>query len=99
MDLPRSGFDDPEPEVCHGRRELETVLQRQAQRGLKSELEEALVYGDRVMLVIRTPGADMFRARRANDRTYAVFTVREGRIVALRDCRDLQEARGFASLG
>jgi hypothetical protein len=30
----------------------------------------------------------------SDDRNYAVFTVREGRIVALRDCRDRGEAVG-----
>jgi hypothetical protein len=30
--------------------------------------------------------------KKADDRNYSVFTVREGRIVALRDCRDRQEA-------
>jgi ketosteroid isomerase-like protein len=32
------------------------------------------------------------------DRAYSVFTVREGRIVALRDCRDRQEALQLAGL-
>jgi hypothetical protein len=35
-------------------------------------------------------------ARRGDDRAYSVFTVREGRIVALRDCRDRQEALQLA---
>ncbi len=75
-------LEDPEPQVCHGRHELEAALERQAERGLKAELEEVEAMGDRVMVVVRTPGLDMFRLRKAGDRNYAVFTVREGRIVA-----------------
>jgi len=36
--------------------------------------------------------------RRRNDRAYSVFTVRGGRIVALRDCRDRQEALQLAGI-
>lgn len=67
-------------------------MERQAERGLKVELEEVAARGDRVMVVVRTPGVDAFRVRKADDRNYAVFTVREGRIVALHDCRDREEA-------
>lgn len=84
--------EDPEPQVCHGRRELEKALQRQAQQGLQAELEEVSAHGSRVMVVVRTPGVDAFRAKKADDRNYAVFTVREGKITALRDCRDREEA-------
>ena len=89
--------EDPEPQVCHGRHELETALERQAEHGLKAELEEVAARGDRVMVVVRTPGVDAFRVVKAGDRNYAVFTVREGRIVALRDCRDREEA--MAAIG
>jgi ketosteroid isomerase-like protein len=81
-------LEDPDPQVCHGRHELETALERQAERGLEAELEEVTARGDRVMVVVRTPGIDGYRIWKADDRNYAVFTVREGRIVALRDCRD-----------
>jgi hypothetical protein len=91
-------FEDPDPEVCHGRHELEAVLERQAERGLRAELEEVAVRGDRVMVVVRTPGVDAYRMRKADDRNYAVFTVREGRIVALRDCRDRGEAMAAAAI-
>jgi ketosteroid isomerase-like protein len=80
VDLPRSQPRGPEPQVCHGRHELATALERQAERGLKAELEEVVARGDRVMVVVRTPGVDMFRARKADDRNNAVLTVREGRI-------------------
>ncbi len=86
------GVEDPEPQVCHGRQELQAAFERQAKRGLKAELEEVTGNADQVMVVVRTPGVDAYRVRKADDRNYAVFTVREGRIVALRDCRDRAEA-------
>ncbi|HZD01977.1 MAG TPA: nuclear transport factor 2 family protein [Actinomycetes bacterium] len=85
-------LEDPQPQVCHGRHELESALRRQAERGLRAQLEEVVGHGDRVMVVVRTPGVDAYRARPADDRNYDVFTVRDGRIVALRACRDRQEA-------
>lgn len=36
--------------------------------------------------------------RKANDRNYRVLTVREGRIVALRDCRDRAEALAIVGI-
>ena len=91
-------LEDPDPQVCHGRHELETALERQAERGLKAELEEIAARGDRVMVVVRTLGVDAYRMLKADDRNYAVFTVREGRIVALRDCRDRGEAMAAAAI-
>lgn|SRR5438067_7349921 len=85
-------LEDPEPQVCHGRHELEVALERQAERGLMAEIEDVVGNGDRVMVVVRTPGIDAYRVRKADDRNYAVLTMREGRIVALRDCRDRDEA-------
>lgn len=92
-------LEDPAPQVCHGRHELAAALERQAERDPKAELEEVVARGDRVMVVVRTPGVDSFRERKADDRTYAVFTVRDGRIVALRDCRDREEAMAAAAIG
>lgn len=91
-------LEDPDPQVCRGRHEFETSLERQAEHGLKAELEEVAGKGDAVMVAVRTPGIDAFRLRKASDRNYAVFTVREGRIVALRDCRDRQEALALAGV-
>jgi ketosteroid isomerase-like protein len=85
-------LEDPQPQVCHGRHELESALARQAGRGLRAQLEEAVGHGDRVMVVVRTPGVDAYRVRQADDRDYDVFTVRDGRIVALHACHDRQEA-------
>jgi ketosteroid isomerase-like protein len=90
-------FEEPEPQVCHGHHELEAALERQAERGLRAELEEVVGNGERVMVVVRTPGIDAYRAKKTDDRNYAVFTVREGRIVAFRDRRDRREA--FAITG
>jgi hypothetical protein len=51
------------------------------------------------MVVVRIPGIDTYRMRKAEDRNYAVFTVRERRIVALRDCRDREDALATAGIG
>jgi ketosteroid isomerase-like protein len=90
--------EDPEPQVCHGRHELEFALGRQAERGLRAELEDVVASGDRVMVVVRTPGVGAFHVRKAEDRNFAVLTVREGRIVALRDCRDREEAMAAVAI-
>jgi hypothetical protein len=50
------------------------------------------------MVGIRTPGVEAHHGRRGDGRAYSVFTVREGRIVALRDCRDRQEALQVAGI-
>ena len=92
-------FEDPPPQVCHGRHELETALARRAERHLTPVVEEVLANGDRAMVVLRTPGIEAFRAKNKDDRNYAVLTVRGGRIVALRDCRDRAEALAYAGLG
>ena len=88
--------EDPEPQICHGRHELEAALERQAEQGFMAELEEVIGNGDRVMVVVRIPGLDTYRVRQADDRSFIVVTVREGRIVGLRDCRDRQEALAIA---
>jgi ketosteroid isomerase-like protein len=85
-------LERPTPQVCHGRHELENVLRGWAEHGLRAELDEVAANGGLVMVGARTPGVDAHLGRRGDDRAYSVFTVREGRIVALRDCRDRQEA-------
>lgn len=92
------GLEDPEPQVCHGRHQLETALRRQTEHGLDSELEEVLGVGDQAMIVVRTPGVDAYRLRQADDRNYDVLTLREGRIVAIRACRDREEAMAVAGI-
>jgi ketosteroid isomerase-like protein len=85
-------LEHPTPQVCHGRHELEQVLRHWAEHGLRAELDEVTGSGELVMVGVRTPGVDAHHGRLGDDRAYSVFTVRDGRIVALRDCRDRQEA-------
>ncbi len=92
------GEADPEPRSCHGRGELAKALRRQAERGLQPELEEVIASGDRVMLVMRTPGIGEYRHWRADDRTYDIVTVQQGLIVGLHACRDRGEARSLAGI-
>ena len=92
-------YADPEPQTCHGRDELRWALQRQAEQGLRSEVAELASSGDKVMVVLRTPGVDRYRVRQADDRNFLVLTLRQGRVVAMRACRDRAEARAVAGLG
>jgi ketosteroid isomerase-like protein len=91
-------LEHPTPQVCHGRQGLEQVLGHWAEQGLRAELEEVTGSGELVMVGVRTPGVDAHYGRRGDDRAYSVFTVREGRIVALRDCRDRHEALQLAGI-
>ena len=92
------GLPDPQPQTCHGRGEREKALQRQAELGLRAQLEEVIAAGDQVLLVMRTPGVDKYRQRQADDRSYDVVTLRDGLIVGLRACRDRSEARSLAGI-
>ena len=91
-------LEHPILQVCHGRHELEQVLRHWAEHGLRAELEEVASAGELVMVGVRTPGVDAYHGGGGGDRAYSVFTVREGRIVALRDCRDRQEALQLAGI-
>jgi ketosteroid isomerase-like protein len=91
-------LEQPTPQVCHGRQELEQVLRGWAEHGLRAELEEVAGRGELVLVGVRTPGVDAHFGRGGDDRAYSVFTVRDGRIVALRDCRDRQEALQLAGI-
>jgi ketosteroid isomerase-like protein len=93
------GLPDPQPRVRGGREELEKALRQQAELGLRSELEEVVAAGDQVILVMHTPGLDKYLGRQADDRTYDVVTVRDGRIAELHACRDHSEARTLAGIG
>jgi ketosteroid isomerase-like protein len=105
MDLVAPGLEwtllDPgrEDKASRGRDELEQALRRQAELGLRSELEEVVAAGDQVILVMRTPGLGEHLGRPAGDRTYDVVTVRDGLIVGLHACRDHGEARSLAGIG
>jgi hypothetical protein len=50
------------------------------------------------MVVVKIPGIDRFRVRQANDRNYDVLTMRDGRIVALRACRNRAESARMAGV-
>ena len=71
---------------------------RQAGQGLASQIEEIASSGDKVMVVIRTPGIDRVRARQAGDRNFLVLTLDQERIIKMRACRDQDEARAFAGI-
>ena len=89
---------DPQPQICHGRHELETALRGLLDSGLRSHLGEVHGQGDRIMVVVHTPGIDSYRAHKADDRNYNMVTVRGGQIVAMRDCRDRKEALALAGI-
>ena len=61
-------------------------------------MEEIVANVDKVMVAVRTPGADQRRTWQAEDHSYLVLTLDRGRIVALRDFRDRDEACSFAGL-
>jgi hypothetical protein len=69
-----------------------------ASLGLETEVEELDGRGEKVVIILHAPGLDQFRARSASDRNFHVATVRQGRVRAIRACRDREEARGFAGL-
>jgi len=93
------GPEDPQPQVRHGREELEKALRQLAEQGLRTQLEGVVAAGDRVILVTRTPGIDEYRHPHVDDQHYDVLTVRDGLIVGLRTCRDHAEARSLAGIG
>ena len=92
-------LEDSEPQLCHGRGELEKALRRQTGHGPRAQLEEVIAAGDRVMLVMRTPGLGEYQRQQADGRTYDIVTVRDGLIVGLKACRDRTEARSLAGIG
>ena len=92
-------FADPEPQTCHGRHQLMLALERQAWSGLTSHIEEVTSRGDKVLVVIHTPGLDERRARSAGDRNYLVLTLRQQQVIAMRACHDRDEAAVLAGLG
>jgi hypothetical protein len=98
VDLSDPGLNRPTSQVCHGRQALEQLLGHWAEHGLWAELQELISAGELVMVGVRTPGGDARHGRGGDDRAYSVFTVHEGRIVALRDCHDRQEALQLASI-
>lgn len=94
-----AGLPDPQPQTCQGREQLEKAVRQQVDLGLRAEIEEVVALGDRVMLVMRTPGLSEYRRWQAGDLTYDIVTVRDGLIVGLQSCRDRSEARSLAGIG
>jgi ketosteroid isomerase-like protein len=90
--------EDPQPQVCHGWHELATPLKGLLDSGLRSYIEEVRSQHDRVMVLVRTPGIDRCRAYKADDCNYNVLTVRGDQIVAIRECRDREEAIAVAGI-
>src|ERR1700722_11405783 len=90
--------ENPAPQVCRGLAEMRRALHRQVSQGLKARIEEVQVNGSEVVAVIHIPGVDEYRARKADDRNYDVFTFQYGRIIALRACFDRSEALRIAGI-
>ena len=99
-------MENPEPRTCHGRKELAWALRRQAGQGLVSRIQEITGHADHVLVVIHTsPGGRASEVGVASETgapyrelTHMVVTVRQGRITAMRACRDRDEARSAAGL-
>jgi ketosteroid isomerase-like protein len=91
-------FPNPSPQTCHGRDQLEKALLRYAERGLRTEVEQVVASGDKVILVTRTPGVDRHRVRQTGDLNFDVLTVRDGVIVAMHACHDRAEAQALAGI-
>ncbi len=91
--------DDSGSHTCHGRAELERALREQASSGLRAEVEQVIAVGDKVMLVMHTPGLGQQRPRPADDMTYDVVTIRDELIVGLHECPDRAAARSLIGIG
>jgi ketosteroid isomerase-like protein len=91
-------FANPEPATCHGREQLRLALRREAAQGLRTDLEEVMASGDKVLVIIHRPGLDRLRVRQGNDRNYLVLTMDQERITKMRACRDRAEARAVAGI-
>lgn len=92
------GLDDSR-QVRAGRDELEEALRQQASSGLLAELEEVVASGEKVMLVMRSPGLGLTRSHSPGGKTYDVVTVRDGLIVGLCACQDRAAARSLIGIG
>jgi ketosteroid isomerase-like protein len=92
------GTEDPQLQTRRGREQLEKALRMQADQKLRSELEQVIANGEKVILVMRTPGISRYRPWYDDDRTYDVVTVRDELIVRLQACLDRSEARSLAGI-
>ena len=82
-----------------GRDDLEQALRRQASNGQRAELEEVVASGEKVMLVMRTPGLRLGGSRPDCDKTYDVVTLKDGLIIGLHACQDRAAARSLIGIG
>lgn len=89
---------DPGLQTCHGREQLQSALQGKpnAARGQKQRRSQLAV--TRSWSSSIRPGIHRRRVRQADDRNFLVLTLRQGRVIAMRACRDRAEARDFARL-
>jgi hypothetical protein len=97
-----SGEDEAlvrEAYAAYGQGDTAKMMARQAGPGLVSVIEEIASGGDKVMVVVHTPGVDQRRARPADDRNYLVLTLRQRQIIAMRACRTRAEAADLAGVG
>jgi siroheme synthase len=92
------GPEDPQLQTRRGRQELEKALRLQADRNLRSELEQVVANREKVILVMRTPGISEYRPWNGDDRSFNVVTVRDELIVGLQACLDQSEARSLAGI-
>lgn len=67
-----------------------------AEHAFRAELEEVAGGDDRVMVCVRTPGVAAHRSLGGDDRSYAVLTLRDGRIVGC--IRSGRGARGSSRI-
>jgi hypothetical protein len=95
---PDPGIPNPPPQGSDGHGEPVAALRDQTEQGLTSRLEQVIANDNQVVVGVRTTGIDAFRMRQAHDRSYDVRTVRDGRVVAMRDCRDRNEALAIAGI-
>jgi ketosteroid isomerase-like protein len=92
------GPQEPQPLTRHGREELKKALRLQADQNLRPELEQVIANGEKVILVMRTPGISRYQPWHDDDRTYDVVTVRDQLIVGLQACCGRSEARSLAGI-
>ncbi len=92
-------FENPGPETCHGRDQLQWALERRAEQGLRHRSRRSCPAATKVMVVICTPGIDRVRVRQAEDRNYLVLTLDQERITRMRACRNRALAAACCAQG
>lgn len=90
-------FDDvPTLQTCSGRSQITTrMVNHPAASGW--DLVEVEVFGRRLAVTTRSPGERLRPSWRTSDLNFHVVEVEDGRIVALRACRDRDEAIRMAA--